>query len=65
MNKIIGLFLIGLVFASCGNTTENKQQPNTDQTAVEDQLKKDQAMMDSLEKAIQAQINETDSAVTQ
>lgn len=65
MNKLIGLFLIGLVFASCSNNSQNKQQPQTEQAAVEDQLKKDQAMMDSLEKAIQAQINETDSGVTQ
>jgi hypothetical protein len=48
---------------SCGQskTANNPELNQTEKAAVEQQLNKDEVTMDSLEKAIQAQINSTDS----
>jgi len=51
--------LVSILGVSCGNSDKplNKQE----EKAVQTQVDKDQAAMDSLEKAIQAKINEVDS----
>lgn len=61
MNKYIyaAAFLFILV-SSCGSN-EPKQLDTQEQEAVEKQVQEDQAAMDSLEQAIQAQINEEDT----
>jgi hypothetical protein len=48
---------------SCGQskTANNLELNQTEKAAVEQQLNKDEIAMDSLEKAIQAQINGTDT----
>lgn len=61
MNKITYTSLaLLLLLASCGNN-EPKQLNTQEQDAVEKQVQDDQAAMDSLEQAIQAQINEADT----
>ncbi|MFA6261279.1 MAG: hypothetical protein WC760_07425 [Bacteroidia bacterium] len=61
MNKITYTGLIAfMLLASCGNN-EPKQLNTEEQAAVEKQVHDDQAAMDSLEQAIQAQINEADT----
>jgi hypothetical protein len=51
-------FVFLLLLAACGGGNDlNKQE----QKAVETQVQKDQKAMDSLEKVIKAQINQTDS----
>lgn len=63
MKKIFFVATTALFIASCGgNTNPQEKVLNTEEnTAVENQMQKDQKAMDSLEKAIQAQINGTDS----
>ena len=53
-------FLLGVLSVSCGDSSTSKLNKQ-EEKAVETQVKKDQQAMDSLEKAIQAQINEVDS----
>lgn len=57
--KIITFFCVTLpIVIACNNEPKmNKQE----EQAVEQQMQKDQQAMDSLEKAIQAQINGTDT----
>lgn len=62
MNKRIiypGLLVV-LFLVSCGNDP-SKNLNQEEKTAVEKQLQEDQEAMDSLEKAIQAQINMQDT----
>lgn len=65
MNKIflLGFTSLFILSISCGqsNTSDNPVLNQTEKAAVEKQLNKDEAAMDSLEKAIQAQINSTDT----
>lgn len=64
MRKLILFFaLTTILFAvSCSCGQENKPELNQqEQKAVETQVEKDQAAMDSLEKAIEAQIKGTDT----
>jgi len=56
------LTITSLFIASCSCGNESKPELNQqEQKAVESQVEKDQAAMDSLEKAIEAQINGTDT----
>ena len=65
MNKIslLGFTSLFILSISCGqsNNANNPVLNQTEKTAVEKQLNKDEVAMDSLEKAIQAQINSTDT----
>ncbi len=55
------LAIIG--FSNCGNNANLSQQ---EEVSIEEQMERDQAAMDSLEKAIQAQLDSSDfdAAVT-
>ena len=56
---------LSLVIYSCGGNDTKTTQPTLneqEQKAVENQVNKDQAAMDSLERALQAEINGTDSS---
>lgn len=55
MKKLAFITLV-LAFAACSSDNDKKLN-NTEQKAVETQVEKDQASMDSLEKAIQAKID--------
>lgn len=62
MKRISVIASVCIFLASCGNTPSQDKSLNTQEnTAVEEQMKKDKQAMDSLEKAIQAQINGMDS----
>lgn len=52
------LILSAMFLLACNSSNEN-QLNKQEEKAVETQMAQDQAAMDSLEKAIQAQINET------
>ena len=61
LNKILLVtFVLGVMNISCGDSSSNKLDKQ-EEKAVQTQVEKDQQAMDSLEKAIQAQINEVDS----
>jgi len=57
MKKIIISSFLLILLVSCNDQPLNKQE----EKAVQTQVEKDQQAMDSLEKAIQAQINGTDT----
>jgi len=54
------LLVLGLFSISCGG---EPKLDKTEETAVEDQLKKDQAAMDSLEQAINALMDSTGTVI--
>ena len=60
MKKIIAIFSLAVILTACNNDPKLNQQ---EETAVESQMTSDQKAMDSLEAAIQAQMDEmnTDS----
>jgi hypothetical protein len=62
MKKIlfISFFALSIMSISCG---DDPKLNNTEETAVEDQLKKDQAAMDSLEQAINALMDSSGTAI--
>ncbi|MCE2787097.1 MAG: hypothetical protein ACK44P_03795 [Bacteroidota bacterium] len=61
--SLSGFVCIFILFISCGqsNTNNNPELNRAEKAAVEQQLNKDEAAMDSLEKTIRAQINSTDT----
>lgn len=65
MKKYLTLSFFGLLLinTACKNKSANNPEElnQTEKNAVEDRIKNDEAAMDSLEKIIQAQINETDT----
>jgi len=54
-------FSFGIFLCACSSEPKNTELNNTEKSAVEAQIEADQGAMDSLEKAIQAQINGMDS----
>jgi hypothetical protein len=54
MKKIIAIFALSLALGACQDEPKLNQQ---EETAVENQLNSDQKSMDSLERAIQAQMD--------
>ncbi len=61
--SLLGFTCLFVLIMSCGQskTANNPELNQTEKAAVEQQLNKDEIAMDSLEKAIQAQINGTDT----
>jgi len=57
MYKLLFAFGLSLMFTSCGNEPKLSKEENN---AVEEKMADDQRAMDSLEKAIQAQIDALD-----
>jgi hypothetical protein len=62
MKKIlfVSFLALGLMTVSCGG---EPKLDKTEETAVEDQLKKDQAAMDSLEQAINALMDSSGAVI--
>jgi hypothetical protein len=54
MKKIIAIFALSFAIGACQDEPKLNQQ---EETAVENQLNSDQKSMDSLERAIQAQMD--------
>jgi PBP1b-binding outer membrane lipoprotein LpoB len=63
MKNLVFFICLAFVLSSCGNDTSKLTKE--EQGAVDAQVSKDQQAMDSLEKAIQTQINMSDSAMKQ
>jgi hypothetical protein len=54
---ILGAVLTVIGFSNCGNNTKLTQQ---EEVSIEEQMERDQAAIDSLEKAIQLQLDSSD-----